>query len=31
VPHPGTFKKITAGRRLWNFSKKERGVWIEAL
>jgi glutamate synthase domain-containing protein 3 len=31
VPHPGSFKKITAGRRLWNFSKKEIGVWIEAL
>ena len=31
LPHPGTFKKITAGRRLWNFSKKEIGVWIEAL
>jgi len=31
VPHPGSFKKITAGRRLWNFSKKELGVWIEAL
>ena len=31
VPHPGRFKKITAGRRLWNFSKKEIGIWIEAL
>jgi hypothetical protein len=31
VPHPRTFKKITSGRRLWNFSKKEIGVWIEAL
>lgn len=31
LPHPGSFKKITAGRRLWNFSKKEIGVWIEAL
>ena len=26
-----SFKKLTAGRRLWNFSKKEIGVWIEAL
>jgi glutamate synthase domain-containing protein 3 len=31
LPHPGHFKKITSGRRLWNFSKKEIGVWIEAL
>jgi len=31
LPHPGGFKKITSGRRLWNFSKKEIGVWIEAL
>ena len=31
VPHPGDFKKITAGRRLWNFSKREMGLWIEAL
>jgi glutamate synthase domain-containing protein 3 len=31
VPHPGCFKKLTSGRRLWNFSKKEIGVWIEAL
>jgi glutamate synthase domain-containing protein 3 len=28
--HPGRFQKITSGRRLWNFSKKEIGVWIEA-
>ena len=31
VPHPGSFKKLTSGRRLWNFSTKELGVWIEAL
>lgn len=31
MPWPGAFKKIEAGRRLWNFSKKEIGVWIEAL
>jgi glutamate synthase domain-containing protein 3 len=31
-PGPGShFKKLTSGRRLWNFSKKEIGVWIEAL
>lgn len=31
LPHPGDFKKITSGRRLWNFSKKEMGLWIDAL
>jgi glutamate synthase domain-containing protein 3 len=31
MPWPGAFKKIESGRRLWNFSKKEIGVWIEAL
>ncbi|MBI3978878.1 MAG: glutamate synthase [Chloroflexi bacterium] len=25
------FKKVVSGRRLWNFSKKEIGIWIEAL
>jgi methylamine---glutamate N-methyltransferase subunit B len=25
------FKKVVAGRKLWNFSKKEMGVWIQAL
>ena len=30
-PAGGEFKKIISGRRLWNFSKKEIGVWIEAL
>ena len=25
------FKKIVAGRKLWNFSKHERAVWKEAL
>ena len=29
-PVAGSFKKIVSGRRLWNFSKKEIGVWIEA-
>ncbi len=30
---PGRFdwKKVVSGRRLWNFSKKEMGVWIHAL
>lgn len=31
VPQPAQFKKIVAGRRLWNFSKKEIGIWIDAL
>jgi len=31
LPHPGVFTRITAGRRLWNFSKKEIGLWIDAL
>jgi len=31
IPHPGGFKKLSSGGRLWNFSKKEIGVWIEAL
>ncbi len=25
------FKKVVAGRKLWNFSKQERAVWKEAL
>jgi glutamate synthase domain-containing protein 3 len=25
------FKKVVSGRRLWNFSKKEMGLWIQAL
>ena len=31
IPHPGRFQKITSGRRLWNFSKKEMDIWIDAL
>lgn len=31
VDAPPEFKKIESGRRLWNFSKKEIGVWIQAL
>jgi methylamine---glutamate N-methyltransferase subunit B len=27
----GNFKKIVAGRKLWNFKKQERTVWREAL
>jgi len=25
------FKKVVSARRLWNFSKKEMGLWIQAL
>jgi glutamate synthase domain-containing protein 3 len=27
----GNFKKVVAGRKLWNFKKHERAVWREAL
>jgi glutamate synthase domain-containing protein 3 len=27
----GNFKKVVAGRKLWNFEKHERAVWREAL
>ena len=26
-----SFKKVVAGRKLWNFDKDERAVWREAL
>lgn len=25
------FKKVTSGRKLWNFDKDERAMWREAL
>jgi glutamate synthase domain-containing protein 3 len=31
LPQPGSFRKILAGRRLWNFDKKDLDVWKEAL
>lgn len=31
VDHPDEFKKIVAGRRLWNFDKREWDVWKAAL
>jgi glutamate synthase domain-containing protein 3 len=34
LPHPipiQNFKKVVSGRKLWNFDKKERTVWREAL
>lgn len=31
IASPGGFKKIIAGRRLWNFDKKELDIWKEAL
>ena len=27
----GNFKKVVAGRKLWNFEKHERAIWREAL
>jgi glutamate synthase domain-containing protein 3 len=31
ITSPRSFKKVIAGRRLWNFDKKELDVWKEAL
>jgi glutamate synthase domain-containing protein 3 len=31
IPHPGAFKKVVAGRKLWNFDRKELAVWKAAL
>ncbi len=31
LPVPASFKKVVAGRRLWNFSRKERDLWKEVL
>ena len=31
IDHPGNFKKIVAGRKLWNFDKREWDVWKSAL
>jgi glutamate synthase domain-containing protein 3 len=31
VPHPRAFKKVVAGRKLWNFDRKELAVWKAAL
>lgn len=31
IDAPPRFQKVVSGRRLWNFSKKEIGIWIEAL
>ena len=31
IPGRYDFKKVVAGKKLWNFSKKEMGVWIQAL
>ena len=31
IDHPGDFKKIVAGRQLWNFDKREWDVWKSAL
>lgn len=31
LPVPSSFKKVVSGRRLWNFSRKERDLWKEVL
>ncbi len=31
LPTPASFKKVVSGRRLWNFSRKERDLWKEVL
>jgi hypothetical protein len=31
IPHPQGFKKVVAGRKLWNFDRKELAVWKAAL
>ena len=31
LEYPGPFKKIVAGRKLWNFDKREWNVWKSAL
>jgi methylamine---glutamate N-methyltransferase subunit B len=31
VPAPAGFKKVVSGRKLWNFDRKELGIWKVAL
>jgi glutamate synthase domain-containing protein 3 len=31
VPAPAAFKKVVSGRKLWNFDRKELGIWKVAL
>jgi hypothetical protein len=31
LPAGGEFKKVVAGRKLWNFDKREWKTWQEAL
>lgn len=31
IPEPPAFQKIVAGKKLWNFDKKELGIWKVAL
>lgn len=31
IPGPASFKKVVAGRKLWNFDRKELAVWKAAL
>jgi glutamate synthase domain-containing protein 3 len=31
IPAPASFQKVVSGRKLWNFDKKELGLWKVAL
>jgi glutamate synthase domain-containing protein 3 len=31
IPHPPSVKKVVAGRKLWNFDRKELAIWKAAL
>ena len=31
LPKPAAFQKVVAGRKLWNFDKREWRIWQEAL
>jgi len=31
LPDPASFKKVVAGRKLWNFDQREWTIWREAL
>ncbi len=31
VPAPAAFQKVVSGRKLWNFDRKELGIWKVAL
>jgi hypothetical protein len=31
IKGPDSFRKIVSGRRLWNYDRRERGLWAAAL